>query len=292
MTRENLKSRIAALLLYSAVFAAALLFFVMNGIDGNALTLKLESLVQQNSNVAIKIGNAGLSLPASLKLVDVTVDDNAGTRLKFAKLSLRPLLLPLFSGSVTLRVVAQTTNGELGIDLSTTGIGTKLRRIKIRARDVAMQEIVLSANGSPLPINGEVSGIGYLQFSEKAISLPESTGSITVSFKKVQINATVLGQALLKNLSPKKASCTITLEKRRLKTSQCEAETNTGKFDLRLSSRLLDNLPVSPLRGTLVVTPEKGPLKSFLAIYPKRRRPDGGYHFPLKGTLASPGIDL
>ena len=289
---ENVKNRIAAPLLYTAVFITALVIFVVNGIDGNALTLKLESLVQQNSNVKIKIGGGKVSLPATLKLVDVMIDDNAGTKLKFDDLSLRPLLLPLLAGSLTLRVVARTTNGELGIDLSTVNIGAKLRRIKIRARDVAMQEIVLSANGSPLPIHAEVSGKGYLQFSENSISLPESTGSITVTLNKVQINASVLGQALLKNLSPKKASCNITIEKRRLKTNQCEAETNAGKFELRLSSRLLNNLTVSPLRGTLVVTPTEGPLKRFLAIYPNRRRPDGRYHFPLKGTLATPGIDL
>ena len=292
MTWENVKNRIAAVLLYTAVFVAALVLFVMDGIDGNALTLKLESLVRQNSKVALKIGSSRLSLPATLKLVDVTVDDKAGTRLKFDNLSLRPLLLPLLAGSVTLRVVARTTNGELGIDLSTTGIGTKLRRVKIRASDVAMQEIVLSASGSPLPIHGEVSGIGYLQFSGNSMSLAELTGSITVTLNKVQINATVLGETLLKNLSPKEASCKITIEKRRLKTNQCEAETNAGKFDLRLSSLLLNNVPLSPLRGTLVVTPAEGPLKKFLAIYPNRRRPDGGYHFPLKGTLASPGIDL
>jgi len=292
MTWENVKNRAAAPLLYTAVFIVSLILFVMNGVDGNALGLKLESLIEQNSKAAVKIGSAGLSLPASLTLSDVTVDDKAGTRLKFDNLSLRPLLLPLLTGSPTLRVVARTTDGELVIDLSTAGIGTKLRRIKVKANDVAMQEIVLSAGGGPLPVTGELTGNGDLQFPAGSMALPESTGSLTISINKVRINASVLGQALLKNLSPKKASCKIAIEKRRLTTSQCEAETGAGRFDLRVSSQLLKSAAVSPLRGTLVVTPAEGPLKRFLAIYPNRRRPDGGYHFPLKGTLTRPGIDL
>lgn len=292
MTRENFKSWLATLALYTAIFVTALAFFVMNGIDGGSLALKLESLVQQNSKIALKIGNTELSLPATLTLLNVTVDDNKGTKLKFDNLSLRPLLIPLLTGNVTLRVVTRTTNGELVIDLLTDSFGTKLRGIKIKANDVAIQEIVLSAGGSPLPINGELSGDGDLQFPAGSIALPELSGDVTVSLNNIQLNADVLGKALFKNLSPKKASCKITIQKRRLTTNQCEVLTNAGKFDLRLSSQLLNNVLVSQLRGTLIVRPTEGPLKRFLGIYPNRRRPDGGYHFPLKGTLASPGIDL
>ena len=292
MTLENIKSQIAELLVYTAIFIAALAVFIINGTDGNALALKLESVIEQNSNAVVKIGNAQLSLPASLTLANVTVDDKAGTRLKFKNISLRPLLLPLLAGSVTLRIVARTTNGELGIDLSTTGIGTKLRRIKIRASDVAMQEIVLSASGSPLPIHGEVSGGGYLQFSGNPMQLSELTGAVTISLEKVKIKTAVLGETLGKNLNPKKISCKLAIEQRKLTINQCEAETAAGKFELRVSSRLLKSVAASPLRGTLVVTPAEGPLKRFLAIYPNRRKPDGGYHFSLKGTLAMPGINL
>ncbi|MFQ5432758.1 MAG: type II secretion system protein GspN [Nitrospinota bacterium] len=292
MMWENLKNYLAAPLFYTAVFIASLMLFVINGIDGNAIVPKLESLIEQNSKAAIRIGSARLSLPASLTLTDVTVDDKAGTTLKFDNLTLRPLLLPLFTGSPTLRVVVRTTNGKLDIDLSTAGLDTNLRRIKVRANNFAIQEIVRNAGGNPLPVNGELNGNGDILFPSGAMTLPDSTGSLTISIDNVKINGGALGQALFKNVSPKKASCKIAIKKRMLTTSQCEAETGAGTFDLRVSSQLLKSVAVSPLRGTLVVTPADGPLKRFLTIYPNRRRPDGGYHFPLKGTLTRPGLDL
>ena len=221
MNWENVKSRIAAPLFYTAVFAVFLILFVINGIDANALGAKLESLIEKNSTAAVKIGSAGLSLPASLTLSDVTLDDKAGTRLKFDNLSLRPLFLPLLTGSPTLRIVARTTNGELVVDLSTAGFDTKLRRINVTANDVAIHEIVLSAGGAPLPVNGEISGSGGLLFPAGSTALPESTGSLEITVNNVRISAAVPGRTLLKNLSPKKASCKIALVKRKLTTSRC-----------------------------------------------------------------------
>lgn len=292
MRWENVKKRIAAALLYAAVFLSALSIFVVNGIDNEALRTKLETVAARNGNVLLSIGHAGFSLPASLNLGNVIVKDKAGTKLRFENLTARPLLLPLFYGRPTLRLKTVTENGELVMDLSTAGISGELRRIRFSSRDFPIQQIVMTAAGKELPINGELSGEGELELPSGPPSLPESAGSLRFSLKNVEIKNGFLGEGLLKKITPKSLSCELQIEKRRLKTRECVAVAPVGRFELRLSSLISKKPAVTPLRGTLVVTPTGDALKKLLAIYPKRRRPDGRYNFPLKGTLAHPGIDL
>lgn len=282
----------AAPLLYGAFFFFALYLFVVSGIDGIALAMKLEAAAARYGNIAVDIGHAGISPSASLKLEGITIKDDTGTKLRFDNLKARLLLSKLFTGRLGLRITTYAQNGTISLDISTPVMGKGKIRIGFKGRDFPIQEIVVSVAGSELPLRGELSVDGELEFPGIAASPLDSTGQLTLSMAKVVINKSVFGEGLIRKITPENFSCEVTVEKRTLKTGSCEAVTAAGKFELRLSSRFANSLAKTQLRGTLIVTPTGNTLKQLLAIYSKRQRPDGRYHFPLKGTFANPGIDL
>lgn len=291
MNRKKILKQ-AAPLLYSAFFFFALYLFVLSGIDGSALAMKLEAAAARHGTIAVTIGHAGISPTASLKLEGVTIKDETGTKLRFDNLKARPLLSKLFTGRLGLRITTYAQNGQMSLDISTPILGKGKLRVGFKGRDFPIQEIVDSVAGNELPLHGELSVDGELEFPDATASPLDSTGQLTLSMEKVVIKKSVVGEGLTRKITPEKLSCEVTIEKRTLKTGDCEAVAAVGRFELRLSSRIADNPARTPLRGTVIVTPTGDSLKKLLVFYSKRQRPDGRYHFPLKGTFANPGIDL
>ena len=292
MKLKIIRNKAAAPLLYSAFFFVALYLFVAGGIDGKALAMKLETAAARYGGVAVAIDNAEISPPASLKLEGITVKDGNGTKLTFDNLKVRPLLLKLFTGRLGLRITTYAQKGEFMLDVSTPFLGKGKVRVGVNGRDFPIQEIIGSVAGNELPLNGELSIDGELEFPGASASPLDSTGRLTLSMKKIVIKKSGIGEGLIRKITPENFSCNVTVEKRTLKTGDCEAVTAAGRIELRLSSRFANDLPKTQLRGTLIITPTGDTLKKLLVFYSKRQRPDGRYHFPLKGTFANPRIDL
>ena len=292
MRWKKIRNKAAAPLLYSAFFFLALYLFVVSGIDGDALAMKLEAAAARYGGVVVAIDHAGISPPASLKLKGITIKDDAGTKLRFDNLKARLLLLKLFTGRLGLRITTYAQNGNFLLDISTPILGKGKLRVGFNGRDFPIQEIVDSVAGSDLPLHGELSVDGELELPGATASPLDSTGQLTLSMKKIVIKKSVIGEGLIRKITPEKFSCDVTVEKRTIKTGDCEAVTAAGRLELRLSSRFANSLARTQLRGTVIVTPTGDSLKKLLAIYSKRQRPDGRYHFPLKGTFANPRIDL
>ena len=287
---EILKKSWKRIFLYGFVFLLSLCYFVAKGVDPSALAMKIESALSKISAADFQIGSARMALPAGLKMNNVSVADSAGNRIRLENLSVRLLVLPLFTARPTVRFSTYSDGGSLYADISSLGFTGRRLRVSVDAKEFPLNDILSPAKGGRLPINALVDAEGEIEFDPDA---PErAAGKLSITLGDVRFVETVFGKGLMDKLNPRQAACEITLDKLMVRTKNCRVVTSMGGFELRVTSRIGRPFERTQLRGSLIVTKPGNLLKPFLSLYKKHKKPDGSYHFRLKGTFLRPGIDL
>lgn len=288
---KNVRKYAGSALIYGFVFITALWFFVVRGVDGEALKMRIRSAAAQRTNMKLDIGSTWVSFPASLKMRDVDMKDEAQNHLHFEKFKAKLKLLPLLLVRPTLQLEARDEKGGvLTLELSRSGFSNEGAKIKLYGKKFPLEKTLISINGWDIPFRAELNAEGVLELPENSIK--GAAGNVKFNLDGISIKEDVLTKGFMKKISVESASCELTLEKGVLKTKNCSAKTSEGKLEIKIASKLTAPASNTPLRGSLIITPSGNLLKKLLALYPQYRKPNGRYHLTLKGTFARPRIKL
>ncbi|MBI5179350.1 MAG: type II secretion system protein GspN [Nitrospinae bacterium] len=250
---------------------------------------KIAAVVRTKTGGTLDIGQVELSLPFSMTLHDMTFNDaDRMNTLRLERLELKIIYWKLLLLRPTLRITA-ASGGEMACDLSTSLMLNQLHGV-VYSSGFQLESAVERTGGSPLPFSAKLDG--HADFSLPLSDPAGITGTASLLLNGISLAGSSSWVALLKSLVPKTAACALKAEDGRFSTTECAIATKMGQMELRAKAELAEPLDASPLEGAFVLRPTGSLADTVMALYPKYRKPDGAYYFPINGTLGAPGIDI
>ncbi len=288
--KRSEKAKGKRLAFYSALFIAALIFFTIVNFDTMPLENKLKKMAYDKAGITLKIGKTGFSFPSGLTFENLWVN-NLGPALNgnVDYLKVRLLVFSLLKGSPSLRFYAEKEGGELTLDFA--GRFEKGGKVEIDIESVKfpIHKALIPEKGE-LPVDIFLTSSGRFTVPEGDIQKLE--GEIKFAFFDLKLDSLFPGGNLGKMISPKEATCKVTVHKRKLTTKNCFAETKLGRVNLKVTTMLAKRMEKTPLSGFIVISKPSGILKTVLSVNTKLLRPDGSYRIPLRGTFEKPRLDI
>jgi type II secretion system protein N len=245
-----------------------------------------------NTAIDQVLASQGLTLaPAARKtLLPGLVWDSAamsseqGALLRFARLKVRPLLLPLLSGRIVIRSLATIGAGRLDLDYGITGRDVlTLKTEGIGLGDIPFFQTVLAAKAG-----GTLRSTGSLKRDAKGLN-----GEIKLEVQQLELSGVKLGAFSLPDVSKLTAQGMV-----RVTAGKARLESFTLQGD-GIYMRLSGDLPMAasaataPLNLVLEIMPKPEFLDSQKLVFMLLARfmaSPGVYRVPIKGTLLKPEI--
>lgn len=268
-----------------ALFIAALALF---------LVLAYLFFPAQRINTAIDqlLSTQGLNLaPAARKTVlpglvwnNTVLASEQGALIRFARLTVRPLLLPLLSGRIVLRSKAVIGTGHLALDYGVTGREV----LTLKADDIGLGDIPFFQTVLAAKAGGNLQSVGSITRGAQGLN-----GEIKLEVKQLELSGVKLGAFSLPDVSrlTSQGMVRVTNGKARLESFTLQGN---GIY-MRLSGDLpmAANIATAPLNLVLEIMPKPEFLDSqklvFLLLARFQASP-GVYRVPIRGTLLKPEI--
>lgn len=245
-----------------------------------------------NAAIDRALATQGLTLaPGAHKTVlpglawnDAVLASDQGALVRCARLKVRPLLMQLLTGRVTLRSEAAVGAGNLHLDYGVTGReALTLRADGIGLGDIPFFQTVLGAKaGGTLRISGNATR------GAKGLN-----GEFQLEIKQLELSGVKLGAFALPDVSKltSQGMVRITDDKARLESFTLQGD---GIY-MRLSGDLpmATNAATAPLNLVLEIMPKPEFLESQKLVFlllTKFMTSPGVYRVPVRGTLLKPEI--
>lgn len=245
-----------------------------------------------NAAIDQALSTQGLTLtPGAHKTVvpglawnDAVLASDQGALVRCARLKVRPLLLPLLTGRVTLRSEAAIGGGHLDVDYGVTGReALTLKADGISLGDIPFFQTVLAAKAA-----GNLRSTGSVTRGAKGLN-----GEFQLEVKQLALAGVKLGAFTLPDVSKLTSQGMV-----RVTDGRVRLESFTLQGDgiyMRLSGDLpmATNAATAPLDLVLEIMPKPEFLESQKLVFlllAKFMTSPGVYRVPVKGTLLKPAI--
>jgi type II secretion system protein N len=207
-----------------------------------------------------------------------------GPLLRFTRLAVRPLLLPLLGGRLVMRSELSSVGGECRLDYGVTGRDTLL----LKAENLALGDIPFFQTVLAAKAGGVLNSTGHVTRGAKG-----HNGEFQVEIKQLELSGVKLGAFPLPDVSKlnSQGMIRVTDGKARLESFTIQGD---GLY-MRLSGDLPmgSNAAVSPLNLVLEMMPKPEFLDSQKLVFmllAKFMTAPGVYRIPIRGTLLKPEI--
>jgi len=288
--RETKKLSLAAAAVYTALFIAATAVYMVVNLDTGALKKRVERLASEKSGLDISIGKLGVSVPPGVTLNNVRiVAKDMELEGGFDSLNVGLSILGLIRGTAEGAVRAESDEGNLNLDFSGALNNSGGITLKIRTESFPVHKLITRWKNEPLPVKMELDSTGNIKIPRR--SPLDAAGSFDITLSDIKPSGGP-AMAMFSGIFPKKARCRLSLDKRRLTTKECKANSPMGGFELRISTVLAEKIEETPLSGFLVIHRPSGLLKQLLAGQARFKKKDGSFSLPLAGTVAFPSLGL
>jgi len=281
------KVALGILATFALLVVGALIF--LQTVNEETTKTKMEEGFRQQTGGILSIGELELSLPFSLTMRNVSISDpDRLTIIVLERLDARAVYWKLFTLRPTVRLTA-VSGGDLGFDLSTNLFFSEARA-NIESHGFQLDTAFSKTGGNTFPVKAKLDGSADFLFP--FASPTDVSGNASLTLNGLALTDTSGWGALFKSLIPESAACSLAAEGGEVSTTECAFATKMGRMELRATARLARQPGDSVLEGAFVLRPTGSLADTVSALYGKYRKPDGAFYFPLKGTLAAPGIDI
>jgi type II secretion system protein N len=280
-------------LLYTAYVIGITVFFLYYLFPSDAVkTFLVQSLRQENPDIAVTIDRISPVLPPGIKLHDVDISYGDMELITLEDLKIIPRLLSLFSEKTSVNfkggVYAGTLSGRAELNGNRQAGSVK---IDGRIAGVRVQDLKQLQRMSAHKISGDLGGDFNYADTGPNRSL---TGKLILSDFRVELEAPVFNQ---KSLDFKNIDAELALSNRNLIIKQCSARGNQLDVDIRGTIGLYEEPNKNALKLTGSMTPHHVLLAQIekslpLDLLRKTKSGNSSISFRIDGTVGDPGFSL
>ncbi|MBI3793271.1 MAG: type II secretion system protein GspN [Nitrospinae bacterium] len=274
---------------YWLLFFAALLLFVVRGIDQEWVMESVVGAVGEKTGFVLSMKSMSLSLPFSATMNDVSLGDKDGrTKIRADSVEISPVYWRLLMLRATVAVTVRVDGGWTTVEVS-RGMFPARALVSLESRKFQVNKAVLALDGAAFPIEAELDATAGVSAPLKGGG---PGGEAVFYINKIKLSPGSSVSTMLSGVVPTSAKCRAEVKDGNLATKECSAESTMGKLDLRLTSKLMPDASASPIGGSLVIMPAEKAAAMLDVLYGKFRKPDGAYYLPIGGTFGNPRIGV
>jgi hypothetical protein len=188
-----------------------------------------------------------------------------------------------------LEINMKVEGGWTKAEVSTGLVPSKIK-FALESGKFPLSKAIQLLNGAELPLDADLDAT-----TEITIPLKDTAnidGSVVVYLSGIKLKTGSSWAAMLSGSIPTTLKCRAEFKDKSFSTKECGAESTMGKIELRLASKLKDDIGTSTLTGAIVVKPSEKVAGVLGALYPQFKKPDGDFSFPVEGTANSPRMGI
>lgn len=262
---------------------------VVLNLDAETVREKLTQAMRQQG-MELTIGQLELSFPFAITMGNIRLQDRTGvTAIELDGLRASVAVWRFMLLQPSFHFKASSGEGWLSFDVNPSLVSAGIT-LRAAAANFPIDRVAMKVAGNPLPITAKLDGEAMLIFYTTTPSALDGHADFRLNGLSVKPGSQWAG--FLADFKPQEARCIITANKKLLATKECGIATNMGNLEMRVNAALNNNIGASPLEGSVVFSPQGSLSKAVEMLYGKFRKADGKYYFPLRGTLATPVLNL